>query len=137
MRIRNNFIKIVLTRIKDAKYVLLISLLLCFINFGINIYNVNSLVKDTEILYEKIKLFKRQIQEMRNISERLCEMKNETVDYFMEKLKVDAFYERSVDKWFLLINRGRIISDYFKIANKKNKLGKLFQLNGLCSYVKL
>ena len=137
--IRNNFIKILLTRIKDAKYVLLISLLLCFINFGIHIYNVTSLVKDTEILYDKIKLFKRQIQEMRNISERLCEMKNETVDYFMEKLKVkdENFYERSVDKWFLLINRGRIISDYFKIANKKNKLGKLFQLNGLCSYVKL
>jgi len=137
--IRNNFIKIVLTRIKDAKYVLLISLLLCFINFGIHIYNVTSLIKDTEILYDKIKLFKRQIQEMRNISERLCEMKNETVDYFMEKLKVkdEAFYERSVDKWFLLINRGRIISDYFKIANKKNKLGKLFQLNGMCSYMKL
>lgn len=137
--IRNNFIKILLTRIKDAKYVLLISLLLCFINFGIHIYNVTSLVKDTEILYEKIKLFKRQIQQMRNISERLCEMKNETVDYFMEKLKVkdETFYERSVDKWFLLINRGRIISDYFKIANKKNKLGKLFQLNGMCSYVKL
>lgn len=137
--IRNNFIKILLTRIKDAKYVLLISLLLCFINFGIHIYNVTSLVKDTDILYDKIKLFKRQIQQMRNISERLCEMKNETVDYFMEKLKVkdEAFYERGVDKWFLLINRGRIISDYFKIANKKNKLGKLFQLNGMCSYVKL
>ena len=137
--IRNNFIKMVLTRIKDAKYVLFVSLLLCFINFGIHIYNVNSLVKDTEILYEKIKLFKRQIQKMRNVSERLCEMKNETVDYFMEKLKVkdEHFYERSVDKWFLLINRGRIISDYFKIANKKNKLGKLFQLNGLCSYMKL
>lgn len=137
--IRNNFIKMVLTRIKDAKYVLLVSLLLCFINFGIHIYNVNSLVKDTEILYEKIKLFKRQIQKMRNVSERLCEMKNETVDYFMEKLKVkdEHFYERSVDKWVLLINRGRIISDYFKIANKKNKLGKLFQLNGLCSYMKL
>ena len=128
-----------LTRIKDAKYILLISLMLCFINFGIHIYNVTSLVKDTEILYDKIKLFKRQIQQMRNISERLCEMKNETVDYFMEKLKVkdENFYERSVDKWFLLINRGRIISDYFKIANKKNKLGKLFQLNGLCSYMKL
>ena len=129
----------VLIRIKDAKYVLLISLLLCFINIGIHIYNVTSLIKDTEILYGKIKLFKRQIQEMRNISEILCEMKNETVDYFMEKLKTceEEFYERSVDKWFFLINRGRIISDYFKIANKKNKLGKLFQLNGLCSYVKL
>lgn len=137
--IRNNFIKMVLSRIKDAKYVLLVSLLLCFINFGIHIYNVTSLIKDTEILYDKIKLFKIQIQEMRNISERLCEMKNETVDYFMEKLKTkeEAFYERSVDKWVLLINRGRIISDYFKIANKKNKLGKLFQLNGMCSYMKL
>ena len=137
--IRNNFIKMVLTRIKDAKFVVSTSLLLCFINFGIHVYNVTSLIKDTEILYDRIKLFKRQIQEMRNISERLCEMKNETVDYFMEKLKVkdEAFYERSVDKWFLLINRGRIISDYFKIANKKNKLGKLFQLNGLCSYMKL
>jgi hypothetical protein len=137
--IRNNFIKMVLSRIRDAKYVLLTSILLCFINFGIHIYNVTSLVKDTEILYDKIKLFKRQIQQMGNISERLCEMKNETVDYFMEKLKVkdENFYERSVDKWFLLINRGRIISDYFKIANKKNKLGKLFQLNGLCSYMKL
>lgn len=139
--IRNNFIKMMLTRIKDAKYILLISLMLCFINFGIHIYNVNSLAKDTEILYDKIKLFKRQIQEMRNISERLCEMKNETADYFMEKLKTSDeapnFYERSVDKWFFIINRGRIISDYFKIANKKNKLGKLFQLNGLCSYMKL
>ena len=137
--IRNNFIKMVLSRIRDAKYVLLTSILLCFINFGIHIYNVTSLIKDTEILYGKIKLFKRQIQEMRNISERLCEMKNETVDYFIEKLKTneDAFYERSVDKWFFLINRGRIISDYFKIANKKNKLGKLFQLNGMCSYMKL
>jgi len=137
--IRNNFITILLTRIKDAKYVLSTSLLLCFINFGIHMYNVKSLIKDTEILYDKIKLFKRQIQKMGNISERLCEMKNETVDYFMGKLKVkdDAFYERGVGKWFLLTNRGRIISDYFKIANKKNKLGKLFQLNGLCSYVKL
>ena len=139
--IRNNFIKMMLTRIKDAKYILLISLMLCFINFGIHIYNVNSLAKDTEILYDKIKLFKRQIQQMRNISERLCEMKNETADYFMEKLKTSDeapnFYERSVDKWFFIINRGRIISDYFKIANKKNKLGKLFQLNGLCSYMKL
>ena len=128
-----------LTRLKDAKYILLISLTLCFINFGIHTYNINSLAKDTEILYDKIKLFKRQIHKMRNISERLCEMKNETVDYFMEKLKVkdEGFYERSVDKWFLLINRGRIISDYFKIANKKNKLGKLFQLNGMCSYMKL
>ena len=129
----------VLTRIKDAKYVLLVSLLLCFINFGIHIYNVNLLLKDTEMLYDKIKLFKRRIREMGNISERLCEMKNETIDYFMEKLKVneEAFYERDIDKWFLLMNRGRIISDYFKIANKKNKLGKLFQLNGMCSYIKL
>jgi len=137
--IRNNFIKIVLTRLKDAKYILLTSLVLCFINFGIHIYNVNLLLKDTEILYDKIKLFKRQIREMQNMSERLCEMKNETIDYFMEKLKVkdEAFYERDIDKWFLLMNRGRIISDYFKIANKKNKLGKLFQLNGMCSYMKL
>jgi hypothetical protein len=137
--IRNNFIKIILTRLKDAKYILITSLILCFINFGIHIYNVNLLTKDTKILYDKIKLFKRQIQQMRNISERLCEMKNETIDYFMEKLKVndEAFYERSVNKWVLLMNRGRIISDYFKIANKKNKLGKLFQLNGMCSYIKL
>ena len=39
-------------------------------------------------------------------------------------------------EWKLAPQRG-IISDYFKIANKKNKLGKLFQLNGLCSYMKL
>ena len=52
--IKNNFIKMVLTRIREANYVLLVSLLLCFINFGIHIYNVTFLIKDTEILYDKI-----------------------------------------------------------------------------------
>ena len=76
---------------------------------------------------------------MENISQRLCESQNDTVNYFIEHLKAneEEFYERSINKWFLLLNRGRIISDYFKIANKKNKLGKLFQLNGMCSYMKL
>ena len=60
------------------------------------------------------------------------------VDFFLENLNGNDFYEYSVNmKCFLLKNRGNIISDYFKIANKKNKLGKLFQLNGMCCYMKL
>lgn len=137
--IRNNFFKILISKVKESKYILCISILTIISNFIYHIWSIYKLIKDTEILYNKIKLFKSQLHQMRNISERLCEMKNETVDYFIEKLKVkdEAFYERSVDKWFLILNRGRIISDYFKIANKKNKLGKLFQLNGMCSYMKI
>ena len=139
--IRNNFLKILISKVKEAKYVLCISILSIISSFIYHIWSIYKLIKDTKILYDKIKLFKRQIQEMRNISERLCEMKNETVDYFMEKLEkseeASNFYERGVGKWFLILNRGRIISDYFKIANKKNKLGKLFQLNGICSYMKI
>lgn len=137
--IRNNFLKILISKVKEAKYVLCISILMIISSFIYHIWSIYKLIEDTEILYDKIKLFKRQLHKMRNISERLCEMKNETVDYFMEKLHTseEAFYERSIDKWFLILNRGRIISDYFKIANKKNKLGKLFQLNGMCSYMKI
>lgn len=137
--IRNNFFKILISKVKESKYILCISILTIISNFIYHIWSIYKLIKDTEILYNKIKLFKSQLHQMRNISERLCEMKNETVDYFIEKLETyeEAFYERSIDKWFLIFNRGRIISDYFKIANKKNKLGKLFQLNGLCSYMKI
>ena len=74
---------------------------------------------------------------MKNISERLCKNQNETVDFFMENLSGNDFYERDINKWFLLKNRGNIISDFYKISNKKNKLGKLFQLNGMCCYMKL
>tara|TARA_B100000963_G_C22551050_1_gene636799 strand:+ start:410 stop:1330 length:921 start_codon:yes stop_codon:yes gene_type:complete len=134
--IRNNFPKMILTRINQSKYILCTGTFLIFLNLVIHIYNVNLLLNETEVLYNKIKLFKRQIQKMKNISDRLCKMQNETADYFMNIL-TDDFYERSINKIFLLTNRGRIISDYFKIANKKNKLGKLFQLNGMCCYMKI
>ena len=137
--IRNNFLKIILLRVKDAKYIIYIGLIAILSGIAFHVYNIYQLLKDTEILYKKIKLFKRQIQQMENISQRLCESQNDTVNYFIEHLKAneEEFYERSINKWFLLLNRGRIISDYFKISNKKNKLGKLFQLNGMCSYMKL
>jgi hypothetical protein len=135
--IRNNCVKVILSRLKDAKYIICISFISILLNLAIHVYNTHLLLHETRVLYGKIKEFKRQIQQMGNISERLCQTNNETVEYFMEKLTEDALYERDVDKWFFLINRGRIISDYFKIANKKNKLGKLFQLNGICCYMKL
>ena len=136
--IRNNFMSLFMSRLKLAKYVISASGLTVLIYLGIHIYSIMLLLNDTETLYKKIKLFRRQIRKMRNISERLCDMSNETVDFFLENLNGNEFYEHEGNmKCFLLKNRGNIISDYFKIANKKNKLGKLFQLNGMCCYMKI
>tara|TARA_B000000557_G_C20504932_1_gene329632 strand:- start:89 stop:541 length:453 start_codon:yes stop_codon:yes gene_type:complete len=136
--LRNNLPKLILSRIEQAKYIVYVGSSMILIQIGLHLYNTNTLLDETKILYDKIKEFKRQIQCMKNITERLCEIQNDTLDYFMNILN-DGFYERGGCnfKGFLIMNRGRIISDYFKIANKKNKLGKLFKLNGLCTYMKL
>ncbi len=136
--LKNNLPKLILSRIEQAKYILYTGSSMILIHLGLHLYNTHTLLDETQILYDKIKEFKQQIQYMRNITERLCNIQNDTLDYFMNILN-DGFYERGEYnlKCFLIMNRGRIISDYFKIANKKNKLGKLFKLNGMCSYMKI
>ena len=139
--IKNNFAYLFYSRITQSKYIVITAVIIIILNIGFHIHKINMLLNETDILYHKILKFRMMLYTMNTIVN-LYKSDNtdgyETIQYF--KTNLSNLYENNTyekNKVFLLKNRGNIISDFYKISNKKNKLGKLFQLNGQIAYLKL
>jgi hypothetical protein len=140
--IKNNFVNMCMKQIKAAKHITGVVAMCCMCNFGFHIYELYSnYLKHIELIYHKIYKFRVMLQFMDNIvktykSDNLDGY--DTIQYFRGTLS-DLYEHNKEDRnwWFFFRYGGTIISDFYKISNKKNKLGKLFNINGQIAYLSL
>jgi hypothetical protein len=141
--VKNNIIKIVMNNLKTAKHITGIITMLCIFNFIYHSYNLYyNYFKYIELVYYKINKFHIMINIMFDIIN-MYKYDNidgyNTVLYFKHNLS-DLYENNNKEErnwWFFFRYGGTIMSDFYKISNKKNKLGKLFNINGQIAYLKI
>ena len=140
--IKNNLMDLFMKNLDTAKHITSVVALFCICNFIHHVYDLyTNYLKHIELIYHKVYCFRYMILIMRDIVSIYKDENNdgyETLTYFYENLS--GLYENNIEEhnwWFFFRYGGTIISDFYKISNKKNKLGKLFNINGQIAYLSL
>jgi hypothetical protein len=140
--IKNNLMNLFMKNLDTAKHITYTVALFCIGNFIHHMYDLYAnYLEHIEIIYYKIYDFRYMILSMCDIVKNYRDVNEDGYDtliYFIDNLS--DIYENNRDErnwWFFFRYGGSIISDFYKISNKKNKLGKLFNINGQIAYLSL